>query len=321
MKAAVVHTFGQPPRFEDFPEPQVKPDHVLVHIRAAGLHPIVKGLASGRHYGSTDVLPFIPGVDGVGALEDGTRVFFGMTEPPYGTLAERAAVPRQMCMPLPESLDDITAAALFNPGISAWLALTWRGQLAAGETVLIMGATGSAGKIAVQVAKHLGAGKVIAVGRKARVLNELPKLGADATISLDQPDETFIQALTQEAGEAGIHVIIDYLWGHPTEMALAAITRKGLTHVAPRVRLVEVGQIAGATMALPGAILRSSGLEIYGSGAGTAPMERIFEAMPQLLAYAASGALHLDTEQIPLAAVEEAWTRETPDNRRLILVP
>lgn len=321
MKAAVVHAFGQPPRFEEFPEPTPEQGEVLVHIRATGLHPIVRGLASGTHYGSTDVLPMIPGVDGVGQLEDGTRVYFGLARPPYGTLAERAVVPRQMCLPLPDSLDNVTAAALMNPGMSSWLALTWRAQLAPGETVLILGATGSAGKLAIQIAKHFGAGKVIAVGRNERVLSRLPALGADATISLDQPDEAFIRAVAREAGDTGIHVIIDYLWGHPTEMTLAAITRKGLTHVAPRVRLIEVGGMAGPSITLPAAVLRSSGLEIYGSGAGTAPIERVMETIPQFIASAASGALHIDIEQLPLAEVEPTWTRQPLDNCRLVLIP
>ena len=144
--AAVVHTFGSPPRFEEFSDPTAHTGEVVVKVLAAGLHPIVKALADGSHYASTKTLPMIPGVDGVGRLDDGTRVFFGMVRPPYGTMAERAAVSRQMCLPLPESLDDVTAAALFNPGMSAWLALTWRAQLAAGETVLILGASGAAGR-------------------------------------------------------------------------------------------------------------------------------------------------------------------------------
>ena len=155
MHAAVVRTFGQPPRCEEFPEPAAGEGEVIVQVRAAGLHPIVKALASGAHYGSSDALPLIPGVDGVGRLDDGTRVYFGMARPPYGTMAERTVVPRTMCLPLPDSLDDVTAAALVNPGMSAWLALTWRAQLARGETVLILGATGVSGQLAVQIAKLL----------------------------------------------------------------------------------------------------------------------------------------------------------------------
>jgi NADPH2:quinone reductase len=226
-----------------------------------------------------------------------------------------------MCIPIPDSLDDITAAALFNPGLSSWLALTWRAQLAPGETVLILGATGVAGKLAVQIAKRLGAGKVIALGRNAQVLSQLSHLGADVTISLNQPGQDLTEAIANAAGSTGIHVIIDYLWGRPTEAVIAAITRQGLTHVAPRVRLIEVGQMAGPTITLPASVLRSSGLEISGIGAGNIPIERIMEAMPQLIADAASGKLLIDTEQVPLAEIEAAWQRQTTDNRRLVVLP
>ena len=121
MKAAVIGTIGEPPRYMEFPEPVPDPEEVLVEVRAAGLHPLVRALASGKHYGSSHQLPMIPGIDGVGRLPDGTRVYFGMAKPPYGTMAERAAAPRSMCLPLPDTLEDVTAAALFNPGLSAWL--------------------------------------------------------------------------------------------------------------------------------------------------------------------------------------------------------
>ena len=321
MKAAVIHTFGEVPHFGDFAEPDLHEGDVLVNVRAAGLHPIVRSLARGAQYGSTDLLPMVPGIDGVGSLEDGTRVYFGLTRAPYGTMAERAAVPRAMCLPLPASLDDVSAAALFNPGMSAWLSLTWRAQLAKGETALILGATGASGQLAIQLAKLFGAGKVIALGRNPQILDTLPALGTDAVLSLEQSDEDLVKAIAHEAGDTGVHVIIDYLWGHPTEIVIDAITRKGLTHVAPRVRLVEVGSMAGQTLALPAAVLRSSGLEIYGSGAGTVPVERIVEAMPQFIALAASGKLHVATEEIALADVAAAWERPTGDNRRLVFRP
>ncbi len=318
MKAAVIHAFGEAPRFEEFAEPTLNEGDVLVTVHAAGLHPIVRALAGGRHYGSTAVLPMIPGIDGVGSLEDGTRVYFGMTRPPYGTMAEWAAVPRSMCLPLPGGLDDTTAAALFNPGISSWLSLTWRAQLAKGETVLILGATGASGQLAIQIARLFGAGKVIALGRNPQILSTLQGLGADAVLSLEQSDEELVRAIVRAAGDTGVHVIIDYIWGHPTEVVIDAITRKGLTHAAPRVRLVEVGSMGGPTITLPASVLRSSGLEIYGSGAGTVPVERIMEAMPQFIAQAVSGNLHIATEEIALADVADAWERPTRGNRRIV---
>ncbi|GCE50917.1 NADPH:quinone reductase-like Zn-dependent oxidoreductase [Thermosporothrix hazakensis] len=321
MKAAVIHAFGETPRFEEFPEPTLTEGDVLVHVRAAGIHPIVRALANGTHYGSTDILPLIPGIDGVGQLEDGTRVYFGMTRPPYGTLAERAVVPRQACLPLPASLDDVSAAALFNPGLSGWLALKWRAQIQPGETILILGATGSSGKLAIQIAKHLGAGKIIAVGRNQQILNTLPALGADTIIALGNSDEEYRDALMQAAGETGIHVILDYLYGHPTEQTIMALTRKGLTHAAPRVRLIEIGSMAGPTISLPAAVLRSSGLEISGSGGGTISPKRVFAEIPHFVEYATTGKLHIEAEQAPLSAIEEVWMRQNSNNARLVIKP
>lgn len=162
MDAAVLHTLGKPPRFEQFPEPAAGEGEVIVHVRAAALKPADKQLASGSHYASPRELPFVCGVDGVGYLGDGTRVFFGGPRRPYGAMAQRTVVPRKFCFPVPEGVDDDTAAALPNPGVSAWLALTQRAKLAPGETVLVLGATGVTGKLAVQIAKILGAGRVIA---------------------------------------------------------------------------------------------------------------------------------------------------------------
>lgn len=321
MYAAVVHAFGQAPRFEEFADPTPAEGEVLVQVLAAGLHPIVRALAAGTHYGSHDQLPMIPGVDGVGRLADGTNVYFGLIRPPYGTMAERAAVSRQMCLPLPPSLEPDTVAALFNPGMSAWLALSWRAQLAKGETVLVLGATGAAGQMAVQLARRFGAGKIIALGRNERVLSQLPALGADVVISLEQPDQAIIEAIIETAGADGVHVIVDYLWGQPTELVLRAIMRHGLTHTAPRVRLIEVGQMAGADIRLPAEVLRSSGLEIYGSGAGTAPVEQVIAAIPQFIELAAGGGLQIGVQPIALAQVESAWPQLSPDNRRVVFVP
>ena len=207
-----------------------------------------------------------------------------------------------------------------NPGMAAWLALSWRAQLARGETVLILGATGASGQIAVQIAGSLGAGRIIAAGRNERVLGVLRGLGTDATIRLDQPDRAIAEDVAREAGDDGIHVIVDYLWGRPTEAVIAGITRRGLGHAAPRVRLVEVGESAGPTIALPADVLRGSGLEIYGSGAGTIPVRRIFEALPRFVDRAADGEFRVYVERVPLSDVEEAWDQDQR-GQRLVLIP
>jgi NADPH2:quinone reductase len=149
MKAAVLHTVGQPPRFEDFPDPYASQNEVIVDIKAASLKNIDKAIASGSHYSRRSALPVVCGTDGVGILGDGTRVFCGGARPPYGTMAEQTVVSRSWCLEIPHDVDDFTAAALPNPALSSWLPLVWRAQLKPGETVLILGATGVAGKLAV----------------------------------------------------------------------------------------------------------------------------------------------------------------------------
>jgi NADPH2:quinone reductase len=171
MHAAVLHTLGKPPRYEQFPEPVPGDGEVIVHVHSASLKPIDKQLASGSHYASPCELPLVCGSDGVGLLSDGQRVFFGGTRAPYGAMAQRTVVPRAFTFPVPESVNDETAAALPHPGVSAWLSLTSRAKLAPGENVLILGATGVTGKLAIKIAKLLGAGRVVAAGRNQQVLS------------------------------------------------------------------------------------------------------------------------------------------------------
>lgn len=236
MQAAVVSILGQPPRYQSFPEPEPQSCEVLIEVRAAGLHPIVKALASGSHYAGTGEVPMVPGVDGVGTLPDGSRVLFGFARKPWGTMCERTVVPRDWCLPVPAGLDDTLAAALPNPGMSAWLSLKQRAGLAPGETALILGATGVAGRIAVQAARHLGAKRVIGAGRN---LESLQTARVDSMIRLDQPDDEVRKAFAAEV-EQGIDVIIDYLWGRPTELLLEALAKGFRPDRARTTRLVEV---------------------------------------------------------------------------------
>jgi NADPH2:quinone reductase len=321
VKAAVLRTLGEAPRYEDFADPQALEGEVLVRVKAASLKNVDKMMASGSHYDRLPDLPCVCGVDGVGLLDDGTRVYCGGARPPYGMMAERTVVSRAWCLAVPEQVDDVTAAALPNPALSAWLALTWRAQLQPGEIVLILGATGVAGQLAVQIAKHLRAERVVAAGRNRRVLATLRDLGADATIALDLPDQELTASFIREAGPRGFDVVLDYVWGHPTEVLLEALTRHDVKLAASRTRLVEIGEMAGPTIALPAAVLRSSGIELYGGGGGSVPHQAIFEAFPQVWALAASGTLRVKTEPVPLADIERAWQRKDLDGRRLVIVP
>jgi NADPH:quinone reductase-like Zn-dependent oxidoreductase len=320
MKAAVLHTLGKAPRFEEFAEPAAGKDEALVRVRAASLKAVDRQMASGSHYASPREFPVICGTDGVGELEDGTRVFFGGPRRPYGAMAERTVSPRAFCFPVPAGVDDETAAALPNPGVSAWLSLTHRAKLARGETVLILGATGVTGQLAVQIAKLLGAKRVIGAGRNARMLDRLRELGADATIQLEQAGDALKEAFAREAGDAGYDVIIDYVWGRPTEALLAAITKSEFAVVTKETRLVQVGESAGATIALPAAVLRSTALTILGT-AGIPRREVLMDAMQQVMARASRGELRIETQLVPLAEIEAVWERREESGHRVVVIP
>ena len=320
MHAAVLHTIGEPPRYQEFPEPVVanQEAEAIVHVHAASLKPIDKQMASGSHYASRRELPCVCGSDGVGHLEDGQRVFFGGPRPPHGAMAERTVVPRAFTFPVPDNVDDETAAALPNPGVSAWLSLSYRAKLAAGENVLILGATGVTGKLAVKIAKLLGAARVVAAGRNQQQLSKLHDLGADATISLAMPETELIEAFRREAGQSGFQVVIDYVWGRPAEVFLTAMTRNEFAVMQSETRFVQVGESAGPTITLPAAVLRSTALTILGT-AGIPPFNVLREAFEQVMTHASKGELQVDTERVPLAEVENAWRGAEP-GRRLVIV-
>lgn len=320
MNAAVIHAYDAPPRYTTFADPVASEGELLVNVVAAGLHPIVKSLANGTHYGSTGVLPFIPGVDGVGRQASGALVYFGVGRPPFGTFAELAPAVSKMSLPLPEGLDPVTAAAAANPGMSSWVALMHRAKFVKGENVLILGATGAAGQLAVQIAKHLGAARVVAAGRNPIALDAVKDLGADETISLDQDHDALVSSIRREWTGAGINIVLDYLWGQPAEAALAAIAQKGLRQSASRVRFVQIGEIAGKAISLSGSTLRSSAIELLGSGFGSASMDQIFSSLKDFFAFAASSRLKINLKPVPLRDLEALWN--SPEKgARLVFLP
>jgi NADPH2:quinone reductase len=316
MQAAVVNVLGQAPRYQTFPDPVAGEGEVAIQVRAAGLHPIVKALASGSHYAGTGEVPAVPGVDGVGTLEGGSRVYFTFARKPWGTMSERAVAPRPRCVPVPDGLNDVQAAAIANPGMSAWVSIKERAQLVAGETVLVLGATGVAGQLALQVARHLGAKRVIGAGRNVEAIKAKD---VDAIIALGAPEDALRDAFAAEAAK-GIDVVIDYLWGRPTELLLEALARGFRATSTRPTRLVEVGESAGKTINLPGATLRSIDLTLKGSGFGSASLDRIYAAIPTLFAMAAAGTLKIAVEPVPLVDVEAAWNRGEKGRRIVFTV-
>jgi NADPH2:quinone reductase len=315
MQAAVVDVFGQSPKYLSFQDPVPQAGEALIQVRAAGLHPIVKALASGSHYAGTAELPMVPGIDGVGTLDDGSRVYFAFARKPWGSMSERTVSPRSRCLSVPAGLDDHFAAAIANPGMSAWLSLKRRAAVSRGETVLILGATGVAGQIALQVARQLGAKRIIAAGRN---VDAIASQDVDAIIALSQPEDALRDAFLAEA--PGIDVIIDYLWGRPTELLLEALGKGFHRDATKTTRLVEVGDSAGKTINLPGALLRSIDFKLMGSGFGSVPLEQVFAAIPTIFSMAAEGRLKIDVEPVPLSEAESAWTR-VEKGRRIVFIP
>lgn len=318
MHAAVLRSLGQLPRYEQFSTPVAREGELVVQVRAASLKPVDKQLAGGSHFASPRELPVICGTDGIGLLDDGTRVFFGVTRSPYGAMAERTLARREFCFPVPDNISDEVAAALPNPGVSAWISLAFRAKLVPDESVLILGATGVTGKLAVKIAKLLGAARVVAAGRNQQVLRTLPELGADTTIRLDMSENELKEAFASVIS-SGVQVVIDYVWGRPVELLLSAMTRKEFAASTSETRLVQVGESAGPTISLPAAVLRSSALAILGT-AGIPPRDVLVDALQKVLAHAASGQLGIDTERVPLVHIEKAWQRD-PQGRRLVVIP
>jgi len=313
MKAAIVLGAGKTPVYGDFDEPVLEKDRELISVSAAALSPTTKSRASGRHYSSSGSFPFIAGIDGIGRLQDGRRVYFALPEAPFGSMAERTVVKMTHCVQLPDELDDVTAAAIGNPGMSSWAALKERAQLVAGETVLVNGATGTAGRLAVQIAKYLGARKVIATGRDAPALQRLKALGADVTISVAQPADSMEAAFQEQFGGEGVDVVLDYLWGQSAELLIVAAAKAGKDAVP--IRFVEIGSASGASISLPSAALRSSALQLMGSGTGSIPVERLIGAVGELMQAVVPGRLEIETEPILLANVEAGWTKDSGKRR------
>jgi NADPH:quinone reductase-like Zn-dependent oxidoreductase len=328
MNAAVVQSFDAPPVYTTFDDPIPNPEagEVLVTVRAAALHRIVKSLANGTHYGSTGVLPFIPGVDGVGLLQSsfgelpaGTRVFFGSARSPFGTFAQQSLAAGFMIIPLPDALPDATAAAIANPAMSSAVALM-RAQFQPGESVLILGATGVSGQLAVQIAKSRGARRILAAGRNPEALEKLRFLGADEIISLDQAESSVTADFKDQFDQFMPDVILDYLWGAPAESVLTAITWGRRMSGTPRIRYIQIGNMAGPTINLPAATLRSSGLELLGSGFGSASLDQIRQALTDFFAHIVTNPLQFALKTAPLSEVATLWNSDDP-GVRLVFQP
>jgi NADPH:quinone reductase-like Zn-dependent oxidoreductase len=320
VRAAVVRAFDEAPRFEDFTDPTpANADEELVEVLAAGLHPRVRSQANGSHYTSNETLPLIPGIDGVGRRADGSLAYFLLPDTVYGSMAERTVIDSRRSILLPADADPVLLAAAMNPGMSSWVALRRRVEFSPGQSILILGATGSAGQLAIQIAKHLGAGEVIAAGRGIEKLAALGGLGADATVDLAADPDRVAAELGAQAGN--VDVVLDYLWGTPAQAAIMPL----LTSRDDRSRLlswIQIGAIAGPDIALPSAALRQANVRFLGSGQGSISARGILEVLPSLVDEIDKGTFSIDAVSHPLAEVGELWNHTAArSTERIVFEP
>jgi NADPH2:quinone reductase len=298
MRAAVVEAYGTVPVIREFEEPSSRgPAARILRTRAASLNPVDVRIASGNFYAGSPPVPYVAGQEGVGETDSGELYYFGAAVPPYGSLGEWTVVDEEELFPVPKGLDPALAAALGIAGITAWLALGWRAQLRPQETVVVLGATGAVGSVAVQAARILGAGKIVAVGRDQERLEAALKLGADDAVSLSDP-RGFREALSQALGD-GADVVVDPLWGPPAEVALEMLRPNG--------RLVQLGQSAGPTATVSSAAVRGKMLSILGQTGFALPIDLQRSAYQELCRHALEGRIRLDIRRLSLEELPRFW--------------
>ena len=316
MRAAVIHELGATPVVEERDEPVRGDGQALVATAAAGLNPVDLAIGAGVFYGGHPPLPFVAGREGIGRILEGSAFAPGTLvatlKTASGSFAERFVADESELWEIPADADPVAAAALGIAGLAGWLAVAERGRIREGDRVLVLGATGTVGSVAVQAARLLGASRVVAAGRDAERLERARKLGADAVVTLDggDPAEAFRAAFP----DGGPDLVIDPLWGPP---ALAAIA------VAPiGMRLVNLGQSAGASVDLASAAVRGRRLEIIGHTVFEAPHDDLAGAHRAMLGHVAAGELEVDVETYPLERAAEAWDiqRSGPHHKLVVTV-
>jgi len=321
MKAAVMYENEGMPRYSDFPEPIAQnEDEILVSVKAAAIKHVDKSRASGKHYSSE--VPEgggrVVGGDGICLLEDGSRVYtIGVS----GMAAEKAVINKNRMVKVPDGLDDITAAALPNGVIGSAMGLRFKADIQPGDVVLINGATSFTGRVAIQIAKHYGAGKVIVTGRNPGSLQELKTIGADQTVSLLQTDDELKAEIKAIHKETPVDVIIDYLWGHSAEILFNCF--KGDGSISNKIRYVSIGSITADAIRLSAAALRSVDIQLTGSGMGAWSKKQVglffSEILPEMYELAAKGLIKVDTIALKLENVAELWNLDIPAGQRLVL--
>ena len=304
MRAARIHELGQDPVPGDVPEPSAGAGQAVLRLGAASINPIDQAIAAGRFYRPTPPRPYVGGaeavghvVEGNGVFPDGARVYSGPPESMAGKVCERYLVGAGEGYELPEGDDDGVAVALGVAGLAGWLALAERARVRSGDLVLILAATGTAGSVAVQAARLLGASRVVAAGRDRERLERARRLGADATVHLD--DTVDADAYRAAFDGESPTVIFDPLWGEPIRAALDA--------AAPGARVVQLGAGAGPEATLASAVIRGKQLDLLGYSNLLQPIEVRAAAHRTMLEHARAGRLHVDITTYPLERTADAW--------------
>lgn len=311
MKAAVVHSYDEPPRYQDFPDPVAAADkgQLLVDVVAAALHPRVRSQANGSHYTSNGELPLIPGIDAVVRDRAGRLYYALLDDTPYGTMAQRTVIEKDRSVRLPDGVDPALVAAAVNPVMSSWVALRHRIKFRRGSRVLILGATGNAGRAAIQVAKRFGAKEVIGAGRNRQRFDQLTALGADRVLTLDQLDQA-----------ATVDIVIDYIWGEPSAKGMVdLLAQRG--DRGKDLTWIQIGSIAGASAEIVSAAMRSSRTQIVGSGIGSVPGRCFRAEIPRIAKAVAKGAFDIRPRVVPLSEVTDAWHEAPESDQRVVFRP
>jgi NADPH:quinone reductase-like Zn-dependent oxidoreductase len=317
VRAAVVGTPDATPVYADFPDPEQRPGREPLRLVGAGLHHVVRGLAAGRHYGSNGGYPLVPGVDAVARTGDGRLVYTGLARPPWGTMAERLVTPFEV--ELPAGADPLAVAADMNPAMSGWMPLiARRKEVGSLGTVLVLGATGMSGSLAVRAALALGAHRVIAAGRDPEALERLRGLGAVTVPLADLRPDAWPAALGAAVAEAPPALVLDFVWGPVAEAAFAALGGAGADESAD-VDYVQIGSLAGTEAALPAALLRGRRIRITGSGVGSVSKAQMIAELPDVMARFADGTFDAPYTVYPLSRVGEAWAHQ--GRTRAVIVP
>ncbi len=315
MKAAVITSFDKPPCYGEFPDPTPNgPEEMLVEVLAVGLHHLTRSRAKGLHYSSAGTLPAVAGVDGVGRGSDGKLRYFAQGPGQAGTMADKTVIELDHSIELPSNCDPVTIAGAMNPAMASWLALRCRVPFQRGQKVLILGATGSSGSMAVQVARHLGASHVIAVGRDEQRLARLHALGATEIVTLRGAQ------LGVDACACEVDVVLDFLWGESSVRVMETLLKQRTDRSRP-LTWIHVGSMAGEVAAIPGAFLRSANLQIVGSGHGSVAGRDILTELPALANEIAIDTFRIDVRATPLRDVEKMWFWVPSDGKRVVFMP